>query len=39
VVRGGGVLFSSLIAAALASMVWGPVKDVKLWFIAVCWEC
>jgi len=34
---GGGLLLTLLIAAAYGLEFWGPVKDVKVWFIALCW--
>jgi hypothetical protein len=33
----GGALLSLLFVAALALTIFGPIADVKLWFILVCW--
>jgi hypothetical protein len=34
---GGGLLFSLVIAAAYSFELWGPVANIKVWFVVLCW--
>ncbi|HTX35417.1 MAG TPA: hypothetical protein VME43_10355 [Bryobacteraceae bacterium] len=34
---GSGVLFSAVLGAAVALIVFGPIAEIKVWFLGVCW--